>query len=73
MFVREQRRLPPCVQEQDSIIFFKKPLADQINHPRSGTARVDWIQQETFVLRKCGYPNVLPSNYWPAATSSRSL
>ena len=52
IFIREQGRLPPCVQEQNCLIFLKKPVADQINHPRSGASRIDWIQQETFVLRK---------------------
>src|SRR5439155_26530208 len=52
IFVREQRGLSACVQEQHRLAVLENPFADQINHPCRGASGVDRIQQKTFVLGK---------------------
>src|SRR6266567_2157866 len=52
IFIREQRWLSTCMEEQHSLVLLKEPLADQINHPRRGASCIDRIQQKTLILRK---------------------
>ena len=38
--------------EKDCLILFEKSFADQIDHPRGGTARINGIEQQALIPGK---------------------